>query len=272
MADKKINLKNLFAGMQAQMLAQLNVNRSAINHAPSKGDALENAWIDFLRIYLPTRYSIDKAIVVDNQGSTSDQIDIVIYDNYYTPFIFSQNGFKYVPAEGVYAVFEVKPDLSKANIKYAANKIESVRKLNRSAATFYIGGTKMADPRPHTKILGGILCSSIASDNPKRSIIESNFKSHTNLKTIDLGCVMDYGSFYINYSPESEITVVGQKAYLDFYKNRKYKNTHFSHKQHSLVTFFIQLSRYLQQSIGTVPAIDLGSYLEAIGEKLDLKI
>lgn len=39
------------------------------------------------------------------EGMTSHQIDIVIYDNWFTPFIFSQNGFHYIPAEGVYAVF-----------------------------------------------------------------------------------------------------------------------------------------------------------------------
>jgi hypothetical protein len=49
--------------------------------------------------------------VIDHEGNTSQQMDIVIYDNWFTPFIFNQNGFYYIPAEGVYAVFEVKPDI-----------------------------------------------------------------------------------------------------------------------------------------------------------------
>lgn len=105
----KIDLKQLFQGLQSQMTSQLNTNREFILHPGSKGDSLENAWIEWLQKYLPNRYSVDKAIVIDHEGNTSHQIDIVIYDNWFTPFIFSQNGFHYIPAEGVYAVFEVKP-------------------------------------------------------------------------------------------------------------------------------------------------------------------
>ena len=42
----KVDLKQLFNGLQNQMSAQLNTNREFINHPGSKGDALENAWID----------------------------------------------------------------------------------------------------------------------------------------------------------------------------------------------------------------------------------
>lgn len=109
----KVDLKMLFSGLQNQMSAQLNTNRDFIYHPGSKGDSLENAWIEWLRKYLPNRYSVDKAIVIDHEGNTSQQIDIVIYDNWFTPFIFNQNGFYYIPAEGVYAVFEVKPDIQR---------------------------------------------------------------------------------------------------------------------------------------------------------------
>ena len=125
---KKVNLQGLFEGLQNQMISQLNTNREFITHPGSKGDSLENAWIEWLRTYLPSRYCVDKAIVIDSDGNTSHQIDIVIYDNMYTPFIFSQNDFHYIPAEGVYAIFEVKPDIY-GNIEYVCDKIESVRQL-----------------------------------------------------------------------------------------------------------------------------------------------
>src|SRR5659263_347568 len=136
--NNKIDLKMLFGGLQSQMIARLSTNRQFITHSGSKGDALENAWIEWLREYLPNRYSVDKAIVIDHEGNTSHQIDIVIYDNWFTPFIFSQNGFHYIPAEGVYAIFEVKPDIQgsvdgKNYIQYAGEKIESVRILKRTS-------------------------------------------------------------------------------------------------------------------------------------------
>jgi hypothetical protein len=272
----KVDLKQLFNGLQKQMSAQLNTNREFIEHPGSKGDALENAWIEWLRKYLPNRYCVDKAIVIDHEGNTSQQMDIVIYDNWFTPFIFNQNGFYYIPAEGVYAVFEVKPDIqgcagTKNHIEYAGGKIESVRVLKREAASFINGGTKF-DPRPLTKIVGGILCSTNSFTHGNNDTIERHLKSLKDLKSIDLGCIADYGSFYIDYNPNEEIKIVGQDAYLDFYSKREFNKLKFSAPDHSFVTFFMQLTRYLQQAIVTIPAINLNVYLRNIGEEVDEQI
>lgn len=269
----KIDLKLLFKGLQSQMTAQLNTNREFIEHPGSKGDALENAWIEWLRNYLPNRYSVDKAIVIDHEGNTSHQIDIVIYDNWFTPFIFSQNGFHYIPAEGVYAVFEVKPDIAGqsdgvSNIEYAGAKIESVRKLLRTSVTMINSG-KPVGPRPMTKIIGGILCSTNTFTHKNNKTIETKMKSLKGLQSIDMGCIADYGSFFVDYDPDSEIMENGWDKYLEFYDNRNFSGVKFSKPENSMVTFFMQLTRYLQQAIGTVPAIDLSSYLKKINEEID---
>lgn len=271
----KIDLKELFASMQNQMSAQLSTNRENITHPGSKGDALENAWIEWLKKYLPSRYSVDKAIVIDFEGNVSHQMDIVIYDNWFTPFIFTQNGFHYIPAEGVYAVFEVKPDLKgkvddKTYIEYAGGKIESVRILKRTSVDMINSGKTMP-ARPLTKIVGGILTS---ENSIKRiSTIENHMKKNTGLKSIDFGCIVNYGSFYIDYTGEEDINVTNseefEKRIKDYYSNRTYNSIEFSRKENSLISFFMQLTRYLQQAIGTVPAIDLNKYLENIDEKID---
>ena len=56
MSVNKINIAELFTGLQMQMLAQLNTNREFILHPGSKGDSLEDVWIEWLRKYLPNRY------------------------------------------------------------------------------------------------------------------------------------------------------------------------------------------------------------------------
>lgn len=274
--NNKIDLKMLFGGLQSQMIAQLNTNRQFITHSGSKGDALENAWIEWLREYLPNRYSVDKAIVIDHEGNTSHQIDIIIYDNWFTPFIFSQNGFHYIPAEGVYAVFEVKPDIAdssdgKTNIEYAAEKIESVRKLLRTSTSMINSGIKCG-PRPLTKIIGGLLCSSNSYTHKNNDTIKGHIQSQKGLKSIDLGCIADYGSFYVDYNPNEEINENGFEKYLEFYNERRFNEIKFSKPENSLVTFFMQLTRYLQQAIGTVPAINLQSYIDKIGEDIDEEI
>jgi hypothetical protein len=270
--SKGIDIKMLFGGLQNQMVAQLNTNRKFITHPGSKGDSLENAWIEWLRNYLPNRYSVDKAIVIDHQGNTSDQIDIIIYDNWYTPFIFSQNGFHYIPAEGVYAVFEVKPDIKQSYIEYSANKIESVRKLNRTSAKMISSGEKK-DPRALTKIVGGILCNTNTFTHSNNKTIEKHLKKQKGLKGIDFGCITDYGSFVVDYNGKEDTKEddLG-KRYKNYYENREFEKLIFSKRKNSLVTFFMQLTRYLQQAIGTVPAINLQSYLNKINEDIDEEI
>lgn len=275
MANKNIPLSELFASMQDQMSAQLSTNRDNITHPGSKGDALENAWIEWLRKYLPNRYSVDKAIVIDCNGDISHQIDVVIYDNWFTPFIFTQNGFHYIPAEGVYAIFEVKPDINgkvnkKSFIEYAGDKIESVRSLKRTSVDMINSG-KTVNARPLTKIVGGILANE--SSIVKESTIKSHLKQNKNLKSIDFGCIADFGSFYIDYvgSEDTELKDSSkfEKRINDYYKEREFSKICFSKKENSLISFFMQLTRYLQQAIGTVPAINLNKYLESINEKID---
>ncbi|WP_165734115.1 DUF6602 domain-containing protein [Polaribacter sp. 20A6] len=276
--SNKIDLRQMFNGLQTQMVAQLNTNRSFIKHPGSKGDSLENTWIDWLRNYLPNRYCVDKAIVIDCKGQLSDQIDLVIYDQTFTPFVFKQNGIFYIPAEGVYAVFEVKPDLNKGNIVYAGDKIESVRKLFRTSTNIVDRG-RLFKPRALTKILGGILTIETKITD---TTIEGHLKKLKNLKSIDIGCAVNHKSFYVDYNKDDSIFNIPKDNDLTheehnelintFYNSRTVKDIEFSKKNNSLVTFFLQLTRYLQQSIGTVAAIDLSEYAKAINFEIDEEI
>lgn len=268
---KMIDLRDLFHGLQKQMLASLNVNREFIGHPSSKGDATEQHWIEFLRTYLPDRYKVDKAIVIDSTGNVSEQMDIVIYDAIYTPFIFNQDGFMYIPAESVYAVFEVKQDV-KGYIEYAAQKIESVRKLKRTSIGMVSSGKSMS-ARQLTKIIGGILTTT--SSYSENETLKSHLKKLKGLQTLDLGCLCDTGSFYIDYNetipeginPINDIK--DNRMYIEqVYESREVKEIEFSDSDVSLFTFFLQLVSYLK-SIGTVPAIDINAYLKAIHAKID---
>ena len=268
---KMIDLRDLFHGLQKQMLASLNVNREFIRHPGSKGDATEQHWIEFLRTYLPDRYKVDKAIVIDSMGNVSEQMDIVIYDAIYTPFIFNQDGFMYIPAESVYAVFEVKQDV-KGNIEYAAQKVESVRKLKRTSIGMVASG-KSLPARPLTKIIGGILTTTSSYCN--NETIKAQLKQLKGLQTLDLGCLCDTGSFYIDYNeiiPDSispTNNIEDNRKYIEqVYVSREVNEIKFSDKEVSLFTFFLQLVSYLK-FIGTVPAIDINAYLKAIHVKID---
>lgn len=172
-----VDIKQLYKAKQEQMLATFGLT-GAFSHPVVKGDATEIEWLNWFNEYFPKRYKAEGAFVIDCDGNCSDQIDVVVYDTHFSPTIFSMNGEKYIPAESVYAVFEVKQDLNKDHIQYAQNKIESVKKLKRtSAAIVTISGERKFRPAP--PIIGGLLthksawkCENIES-NLKESIMET---------------------------------------------------------------------------------------------------
>lgn len=267
--SNKIKLKDLFSGLQNQIEARFSTNREFVLHPGSKGDSLENVWIDWLREYLPNRYCVDKAFVIDSKGQLSHQLDLVIYDQHFTPFVFKQDGISYIPAEGVYAVFEVKPEINKGYIEYTGEKIESVRNLHRTSTNIIDRGEKY-DPRPLTKIIGGLLAVESTVSN---KTMENHFKSLKGLQTIDMGCAVATGSFYVDFEGKEDLDIQDfNKRITSYYKSRTVKTIEFSKPEHSLVTYFLQLSRYLQQSIGSVAAIDLGAYAKAVKFEIDDEI
>ena len=269
----KIDLKILFEGLQQAMVGELGLNRSIIAHPGSTGDALENSWIEMLRKYLPNRYSVDKAMVVDSEGQVSEQIDIVVYDNFYTPFVFQQNGFKYIPAEGVYAVFEVKPDFigtsdGMSYVKYAGKKVASVRALKRTSVEIINAGSKYS-ARSLTPIIGGILANTCTM---QQDTFVKHLEELEGDEKLDLGCAADKFAFVVDYKQGDTQITVDIKSVKQFNEEKQIQNVIFSQPENSIFTFVLQLSHYIQQAIGTIAAIDYQAYLHAVGEEIDVDL
>src|SRR4051812_42915691 len=114
-------LRAAFATEQACLVPRLE-SSNRITHAGDRGEVNERHFIEFLRKYLPNRYTVEKAIVLDSEGSVSHSIDIVVFDRQYTPTLLDNEMHRYVPAEAVYAIFECKPTVDKAYLEYAGDK------------------------------------------------------------------------------------------------------------------------------------------------------
>lgn len=242
---EKIDMKNLFLGLQKTMTEDLKSLRENTPHEPTKGDGSENVWIDFFEKYLPKRYSVTKAIIIDHEGNRSDAIDIVIYDTQYTPFILNKKGVIYIPVESVYAVFEAKQDISKAQLEYAGNKVESVRILNKTSAPVVDKG--VVKPAPELfNVLGGFLCldntwaDSISDSKPFNDCMGNL----TGLKTINIGCVLNDKSFVLTDTKNS-------------------KEINLSTTDEALIYFFLKLVAELQK-LGTVRPIDINKYIDQL--------
>lgn len=199
-------------------------------HPTSQGDLREDAWISFLKSFLPSRYAVSKGFVFDSRGEISDQIDVIIYDRHHSPLILeTPNGERYVTAESVYGVFEVRPEANEENIQYAMEKIGSVRNLCRTSRSMVASG-KSVGPRELTHIIGGLLA--------KDSISEKSVREHLEAYDgVDMVCAASAMTAFRRSSGEIEI----------------------SDEREALPAFFYLLLDELHK-LGTVAAIDIREY------------
>ena len=242
--NKPIRIKEIFRGLQDQMEAKLTFNREVVKHPTTKGAVTELAWAKMLSTYLPKRYCADNAFVIDSTGNISEQIDIVIFDRQYSPFILKQNGVTYIPAECVYAVIEVKQDLSRKNLEYAQKKAASVRKLKRTSVPIpHAGG--IFPPKTPARILAGIVAlDGLISKNDQQYLATANED-----KVLNFGCSLVGGNYFS--LPE----------FHPWDKNKKPYQLRYQNDKNSLVNFFMNLIGELQK-VGTVTAIDINAYLK----------
>jgi hypothetical protein len=146
------SLPKLLAGLHDDIESRLANARKTLGHSVTKGDASEGVWLKMLQTYLPKRYQAARAHVVDSAGAFSEQIDVLVFDRQYSPFIFEFDGQTVVPAESVYAAFEAKQTITAGEVKYAKRKVASVRRLNRTSLPIpHAGG--VFDPKTPAHIL-----------------------------------------------------------------------------------------------------------------------
>lgn len=251
----EINLKDLYAGMQQEMLSKLQVGALPFPHPGSKGDSTEANWIDWFRTYLPKRYMVDKAVIIDSSGNQSHQIDLVIYDAQYSYLVFNQGDSKLIPAESVYAIFEVKQDLNKNHIEYAGEKAKSVRSLYRTSAPIkYAGGEY--PPKALHEILAGVLTTRSAWADPIVSNTVKYIKERSYEEHLDFVCSVSNNTF-----------VVENNTFVSEYDSNQTPIIRFCEKDESLVFLLLNLLQRLQD-IGTVPAIDYSKYAQKINSKI----
>lgn len=240
----RIDLNRLFQSTQQLMAAELTGIRGAVDHGGTLGDETELAWLDFLARVLPNRYRVANGFVVDADGRRSDQTDIIVFDRQYSPPLFMAGSVQYIPAEAVYAVFEVKQRIDNRNLRLACDKAASVRSLRRTSAAIPSADGTLDPKQPH-RIIAGILALSNSYSGNFVEALEGMMAQVHEDRQLDLGCALHDGSF------------------LAKYRSGRVEGIESSPASSSLVSFLFRLLAVLQ-SIGTVPAIDYSEYIKAI--------
>lgn len=240
--DGKSFLKEAFSMENTVLLSRLKQSES-ISHDGSKGDVNEKHFIDVLRRYLPKRYAVDSGIVIDSTGATSDQIDIVVYDNHFTPTLLDQANHRYIPAEAVYAIFEVKPKIDKGYMEYAGDKAKSVRSLKRTSVEItHAGGVYSA--RELFDIFAGLIAKEVEWKDGFSS--ESFKKCHESLtgdESIECALAVD-SSCFDNFNDDLKV-----------------------HDSEGVLAFFMFRLLGKLQSLGSVSAVDWSAYADVFSKK-----
>ncbi|ACZ78072.1 conserved hypothetical protein [Dickeya parazeae Ech586] len=288
--DGKKYLKNAFKLQQEVLKTQLLQSRAAITHEGVKGDVNEGYFLDIIRQYLPERYSVDRGIVVNSAGRTSDQIDVIIFDRHYTPTLLNQQGHRLIPAEAVYAVMEVKPIIDASNLDYAADKAASVRSLDRTNMTFrHSGGVGRGRL---FNIITGIIAIDVDwrdgfnSDAFKKKLQSINQSEDNGHKNLDCGLALSGGCFDFfskedekikkeeerkkkeeeekrNRDPQSQ-SEINVKEIFKTIENTQMENLTIRNKEEGALAYFLfRLLRELQW-LGTAPAIDWNEYVNML--------
>lgn len=232
----EFSLPQLLSSLHDDMQSRLAIARRSFGHAGTKGDASEKVWRELLSTYLPKRYSVAKAHVVDSRGNFSDQLDAVVFDRQYSPFIFNFEGEIVVPAESVYAVFEAKQTADAKLIRYAQQKVASVRSLHRTSLPIpHAGGTfpaKLSIP-----VLGGFLSLESEWNPPLGDRLAERLAEGGGDERLDIGCIASHGRFAIDDDGTYSLKEETKPA----------------------TAFLFDLIARLQFS-GTVPMIDIHAY------------
>lgn len=147
----------------------------------------------------------------------------------------------FIPAESVYAIFEIRQDLEKSEIEYAGNKAESVRCLHRTSGEIPYAGGKYPPKKLHN-IIAGILTLGNTWSPPFGNSFHSVIEKLVPSQRMDIGLSLQYGAFNVEYGSEINIKINEKDPLLSFFLN-----------------LFIKL-----QNIATVPLIVIKEYFEAL--------
>src|SRR5450759_5104847 len=107
------------------MRADLRKARVALPNPGLKGSSFEETLRQFMRTYLPQSLDISTGILIDADGSSSRQLDVIISDAAKTPVFYRSGDIRVVPVECAYAVIEVKAHLSGQDLKAAFDNMLS---------------------------------------------------------------------------------------------------------------------------------------------------
>ncbi|WP_053956484.1 DUF6602 domain-containing protein [Inediibacterium massiliense] len=102
----KAKIKDNYKNMERVICGELEM---ASKHPGITGHCREEYWIGFFRKIIPQKFTLETGVmIIDSEGNISNEVDIVVFDNQYTPYLFNYGSLKFIPIEAVSIVIECK--------------------------------------------------------------------------------------------------------------------------------------------------------------------
>lgn len=105
-------------------------------HSLTAGMAREDVWKELFRMILPGKFVLEHSVfIIDSGEGISNEVDLAVIDETYTPYIFHYGRLKFIPIEAVAAVIECKSQsLKPEDIKQWVKSIAGLKTCNESIA------------------------------------------------------------------------------------------------------------------------------------------
>ena len=130
--QKKIiisSIKSNYDELERSIVSQLLFETP--NHKLTTGTYRETIWMSLFKLIIPHKFSIKQGVfIMDSNGNTSAEVDLVIFDEQYTPYIFNYGEICFIPIEAVAVVIQCKS--FKLNDQKLTAWVETIDKLKTS--------------------------------------------------------------------------------------------------------------------------------------------
>ena len=126
------DIKENYLKMERELVTQLNYD--VTNHQLTAGSYREEIWVNFFTRIVPKKFNIARSVfIIDSNQNVSKEVDIAIYDEQYTPYIFNYGLIKFIPVEAVAAVVQCKSrNLNPEDLEKWAYSIDALKTSNDS--------------------------------------------------------------------------------------------------------------------------------------------
>lgn len=124
---------------EKSLVNQLNMETP--NHQLTTGTYRETVWKSLFEQIIPRKFCIDQGVfIMDSHQNISAEVDLAIFDEQYTPYIFNYGKIKFIPIEAVAVVIQCKgKSLDKENLSDWVGSIKELKTSLNSVARVMTG-------------------------------------------------------------------------------------------------------------------------------------